>query len=164
MRYALAPGNPGIVLTEATLRSILHYRQKGIWAREAGGQLFATFEGAETIIHAATKPSRLDLRTRLGFKPNLKQQRSEIEANYKKGLHYVGSWHSHPEPIPVPSALDCASMITNFLRSSHDLKGLIMIIVGTAPLPRGVFVALVRSKEVLQLFPDSGLDNIGTTF
>jgi proteasome lid subunit RPN8/RPN11 len=62
----------------------------------------------------------------------------------------VGDWHSHPEPVPRPSYLDLHSMKECFLRSKHELRNFLLIIVGNRAGPAGLYVALV-SNEIVKL-------------
>ena len=61
---------------------------------------------------------------------------------HAKGFHYVGDWHTHPDPFPVPSDRDLDSISECMKRSRHDLSAFIMIIVGTAELPKALHVSV----------------------
>ena len=148
LRYVAATGGPGLVLTDPALASMTRFQQTGERDREAGGQLFAIFEGSDTLIIEATPPKLFDRRTRHGFRPNRTLQRREIHRQYKRGLHFVGDWHTHPESIPHPSAEDLRNMQECFSESVHSLRAFAMIILGTDPLPTGILVALVDTKSV----------------
>lgn len=117
-------------------------RQMHIWQREAGGQLFATFEGGDTVIRLATGPRALDRRTRYGFVPDRMTERREIREQHAAGLHFVGDWHTHPQTLPVPSPRDLASMTECVRRSEHALAGFLLVVVGRAAAPDGMYVAL----------------------
>ncbi|WP_377894802.1 Mov34/MPN/PAD-1 family protein [Alteromonas sp. R78001] len=98
--------------------------------KEAGGQLFARVEGSQWFIERASGPFRQDTRSRFGFKPNRKREQKEIDLAFENGLHFVGDWHSHPEPVPTPSGQDRCSILDLFKNSEHQLEGFLMIIVG----------------------------------
>ena len=53
----------------------------------------------------------------------------------------------------MPSGVDIASLQQMFTKSNHDLTSLVLVIVGTAPFPDGLFVALVTMDDVQQLQP-----------
>jgi integrative and conjugative element protein (TIGR02256 family) len=126
-------------------------RQMTIRDSEAGGQLFAKFDGSKTIVVEATGPKPLDKRSRFGFIPSRWLERLEIRAQYKMGKHFVGDWHTHPQPIPSPSSEDISSMIDCFSKSHHELKAFLMVIVGTANLPEGILVCVVDTHGVKPL-------------
>ena len=148
LRYVTVNGGPALVLADPALASMQWFRQTGKRSREAGGQLFANFEGSDTLIVEATPPKLFDRRTRHGFRPNRTLQRREIRHRYKRGFHFVGDWHTHPEPIPQPSADDLKNMQDCFSKSVHALRAFVMIILGTNPWPTGIVVALVGVKTV----------------
>ena len=148
LRYVTATGGPALVLADPTLASMTRFQQTGACDREAGGQLFAIFEGSDTLIVEATPPKLFDRRTRHRFRPNRILQRREIRHRHRRGLHFVGDWHTHPEPSPHPSADDLKNMQECFRKSVHDLRAFAMIILGTDPLPTGIFVALVGAESV----------------
>ena len=70
------------------------------------------------------------------------------------GLHFVGDWHTHPEPTPRPSEDDLKNMQECFAKSVHELRTFAMIILGTDPLQTGLHVALVGAKSVQILTTD----------
>lgn len=149
--YRLKAEGPSLVLTDEVLSVLLQHRQLKGADKEAGGQLFANFQDVDTFLVQATKPKRHDKRTRFGFAPNQWLQKLEILAQHKKGLHFVGDWHTHPESVPTPSRDDLTSMIDCFTKSRHELEAFLMVIVGTAEPPKGLFVALVNRNELFPL-------------
>lgn len=158
LRYTLPQGGPAIILSDLVLATFGRYRQLSSRAKEAGGQLFAQFDGADTILLEATPPKWLDLRSRNGFLPNRLIQQREIRERYTRGLHFVGDWHTHPELVPHPSHDDIYSMIDCFGRSLHDLRAFVLIIVGTKLLPGGLYVAVIDRKTVQEMQLASVID------
>jgi integrative and conjugative element protein (TIGR02256 family) len=154
MRFVERAGGPAIILTDKTLSTMAKYRQLDPKAKEAGGQLFAKFDSADTIIVEATTPKLLDKRTRYGFKPNRMLQKLEIYDRYRKGLHFVGDWHTHPEKYPSPSDKDISDMAECFNLSIHNLRAFVMVIMGIEPTPDGLHAALVKGKTVVHLKPE----------
>jgi hypothetical protein len=63
----------------------------------------------------------------------------------------VGDWHTHPQSVPSPSSADISSMVECFSKSRHELKAFLMVIVGTADLPEGLYVCLVDGNGVARL-------------
>jgi len=149
--YGLDSGGPAVIFYDDVIALMARYRQMTFKDKEAGGQLFARFEGGSTIIVEATEPNPLDKRARHGFIPNRWIQRLEIKSLHKRGKHFVGDWHTHPQPVPVPSGDDKRSMIECFSQSRHELKAFLMVIVGTAEPPKGLLVCLVTGEGVSRL-------------
>lgn len=144
-------GNSGqtLVLTEAVLKHFEHHRQLAAEDREAGGQLFAKFDGGNVIVERATGPRPSDRRSLLSFIPDRIAERREIRGLFKLGLHYVGDWHTHSEPQPQPSTVDAWSLRDIFRRSKHQLDGFVMIIVGNASIPESLYVG-IGNKDCIQ--------------
>lgn len=157
LRFFVESSGMSILVTDDVLLTFAEFRQVGPKDKEAGGQLFARFQEREAIVVEATPPSRLDKRSRFGFEPNRWLQRCEINDRYEKGLHYIGDWHTHPEPIPAPSSDDEANTIECFLKSKHALKAFVMVIIGTDPIPRGLYVGLVSDGQVIPLSNQPGI-------
>lgn len=151
LRYTLPHGGPAIILSDPVLATFDLYRQLSPRAKEAGGQLFAQFDDADTILLEATPPKWLDRRSRNGFVPNRWIQQREIRERYARGLHFVGDWHTHTESVPQPSHEDIYNMIDCFGRSLHDLRAFVMVIAGTRPPPEGLYIAIVDRNSAKQL-------------
>jgi len=150
-KYGLEHDGPYVILAKSVIETISRYRQLSKDDNEAGGQLFAVFEGSDTQIVEATEPKMFDKRSRCGFVPSRFIQKIEIKSRHKEGKHFVGDWHSHPEPIPTPSDLDLNSMADCFRKSRHELLSFLMIIIGTSNPPKGLFVCLVNDDGVRKL-------------
>lgn len=157
LRYVLTPGGSAVVLSDTALKTMNHYRQIAPRSKEAGGQLFARFEGDDTIIVEATPPKWCDRRNRYNFHPSRWLQQQEIRKRYACGLHFVGDWHTHPESLPQPSQKDYRNMQECFNDSIHDLNRFIMIIVGYAEAPEGLHVTLIGQNSVQLMFCENSL-------
>jgi integrative and conjugative element protein (TIGR02256 family) len=128
-------------------------RQSRPWKAEAGGQLFAILDERKIEVVAATGPRRTDRRSRWSYVPDVKREAVEIRRMHKAGLQYVGDWHTHPQSIPKPSGLDISSLQECFRLSSHDLNAFLLIVVGRAAFPAGLFVAAVDAHGAYPLTP-----------
>ncbi|WP_425351143.1 Mov34/MPN/PAD-1 family protein [Hoeflea marina] len=116
-------------------------RQKGIFSRETGGQMFARLASGKWTIEVATGARPGDRRGRLHFWPDRKAEQDEINEFYRKGLDFVGDWHTHPEDIPRPSPQDSRSIENMVRQSVHELPGMLMCIVGRAEPPHGLWLS-----------------------
>lgn len=131
------------VLTDPVLQYIAEHRQFRIWHKEAGGQLFGTFDGDTTLVAQATGPRPTDRRSRHLYRPDPAAEQREIYAMHACGFHYVGDWHTHPQREPEPSDFDTSSMIECFRKSTHRLDNFLLIVAGTADFPDGLHVSIV---------------------
>lgn len=120
---------------------------------EAGGQLFAQLSSHEVRIEQATGPRQTDSRSRTAYVPDRIAEQIEIDYWHRKGLHYVGDWHTHPELIPQPSEDDIKSIRDSFSKSQHSLHGFLLVIVGTAKVPSGLYVSLNDANIGIVLEP-----------
>jgi len=120
---------------------------------ETGGQLFATFPSSEELrIVYASGPHEKTTRRLFSVRFDLRTDQKEIERLFKqKKLHYVGDWHSHPQEIPVPSWIDKRTMRSRFIKSKHELNLMIMIIVGQAELPAGLWIGSQDASQLQEL-------------
>lgn len=141
--YPIGGSGQRLIFSQKVIDHFTAYQQKRCWQREAGGQLFARFDGDEIIIEEATGPRWNDWRTRYTYRPNRSAEQREIEARHVRGLHFVGDWHTHPEQFPTPSDQDVQSMSEMFVKSRHHLKGFVLAIVGLQHFPSGLFAAIV---------------------
>jgi len=131
-----------ICLSPEVLQHFHKHRQGSGKTTEVGGQLFAEFLDDRVRIVRATGPNTTDKRGWAWFNPDRRRQNAEIRRLFERGLHFVGDWHTHPEPQPNPSSLDLASMQDCFNKSRHQLKAFVMVIVGQASFPVGLWVGL----------------------
>ena len=141
LEYPIGGSGQILVFSEKVVRKFGRYRQKRWYQREAGGQLFARFSASRIVVEEATGPRRTDRRTRTSYVPDRAAEQREIDSRHADGLHYVGDWHTHPEPVPGPSGLDVASISESVRKSTHALNGFLLVIVGQAEPPGGLLVS-----------------------
>lgn len=142
LEYPIGNSGQVLVVPEEIVRKFRQYRQKRWYQREAGGQLFARLSLPRIVIEEATGPRDTDRRTRTSYVPDRAAEQREIDSRHPEGLHYVGDWHTHPEALPGPSALDIASISDSVRKSTHALNGFLLVIVGQAEPPRGLLVSV----------------------
>lgn len=142
-----------LCIEPAVLQRFADHRQLGPRAPEVGGQLFAAFEKYRVRITHVTGPREADRRSRCSFFPDRRLENREIKQRFGTGLHFVGDWHTHPEPHPTPSGVDLTSMSDCFRRSQHTLTHFIMIIVGQREGPAGLWVSLHDAKRCIRMKP-----------
>jgi integrative and conjugative element protein (TIGR02256 family) len=135
------------------LNHFAEYQQKDVDSLEARGQLFARFSDHEIKIISVTGPRPADHRSRYLYLPNRREEHREIDEMHRKGLHFVGDWHTHPEDVLAPSPSDIRTIKEAVAKSRHHLHGLLMIVVGSGDFPTGLHVSLNTAACHLRLSP-----------
>ena len=151
LRIPLGDSGEMVILTDAVLEHLQRHQQLRKRDTEAGGQLFGRIQDKTITIEEATGPRRSDIRSRYSYIPDRKAEQREINDRFPSGLHFIGDWHTHPEPIPYPSGTDLDNMRECVKKSRRAVSGFLLIIVGTAPLPSGLHVSLHDGKHTLLL-------------
>lgn len=140
--YPVGSTGEVIVLVDSVVAHVTQFAQHDSQANEAGGQLFARLEENRVIVAEATGPRPTDYCSRASFRPDRSAERKEIKSYHRRGLHFVGDWHTHPEPVPTPSTTDVASITECYSRSIHSLGAFVLLIVGTKDPPLGFWLSL----------------------
>jgi integrative and conjugative element protein (TIGR02256 family) len=155
LRFRIGNSGQRLVLTPTVLNHVAMYQQIESFSAEAGGQLFARFSDAEIRVERATGPRISDRRSRYGYVPDRRREQEEIDALHRRGLHFIGDWHTHPEPRPCPSTSDIRSIQQAVRESTHHLNGFILLIAGTDRFPAGLFVSLYFGQDEASITLDS---------
>jgi integrative and conjugative element protein (TIGR02256 family) len=142
IQYRIGASSQLLVLSDPVLGQLRRHRQLRWYQREAGGQLFARFDGNRIRVEEVTGPRPMDRRTRTSYRPDRRAEQAEIFDRHARGLHYVGDWHTHPERYPQPSSPDAQSIAECVAKSKHQLNGFVLIIVGQAEPPEGLHVSV----------------------
>ena len=149
--YRLGKSGQRLIFTRSVLDHFRKHRQDGPRKREAGGQIFARFRLPDILLQEVTGPRARDRRTRVSYWPDKVSEQREINSRHRRGLHFIGDWHTHPQDIPSPSRVDISSIQDAFLKSSHTLNGFILVIVGRCPIPTGLCVSLCNETSIIPL-------------
>jgi len=140
--FALDDCGAHLVFSDKVLLHFAQHQQRKRRDVEAGGQLFARLTPFEVFIEEATGPRLSDHRARMSYVPDRLAERAEIREKFSEGLHYVGDWHTHPERNAKPSSIDKATIADCTQKSSHELQGFILAVVGYGQLPECLHVSL----------------------
>lgn len=128
---------------------------------ESGGLLFSNLAAEDCInITEISTPSFLDIRNKFFFNHNKINAQKRINTNFKKGLHYIGDWHSHPEEIATPSNKDIESIKDIFRSSKHKLNFMIHIIIGQSKNPNDIYMCITDGNKILRCSPNLTHENI----
>lgn len=153
LEFPIGQSGQHIIIDANVLEHFDNHRQLRWWQSEAGGHLYAQFEGNAIRLTRATGPQPSDLRSRFFFSFSKKRAQNEIDRHFAEGLEYVGDWHTHPEDKPTPSGIDLSTMKSRFHSSQHRLRAFLFIIVGRISFPEGLAVMLHDGKECISLAP-----------
>lgn len=151
--YPIGTSGQNLVLDDEVLEHFSRHRQLRFWQREAGGLLFARLAPGAIEVLVATGPRSSDRRCRYSYRGDRNAEQREILEYYARDLHFVGSWHTHPERYPMPSRADRRTMHEAVNKSQHRLNAFVLAIVGQAAFPAGLNISLFspNSHHVLQV-------------
>lgn len=115
------------------LETLYAHAQSGPNQNEAGGEIFAADPNASGLVLAAAMgPNREDRRSRWAFNPDIGITTRNRGEAFKKGLHAVGLWHTHPEQCPYPSELDRSTTRKYLEAFNGDRQRYLMVIIGNS--------------------------------
>ena len=146
------------ICVDINSRCIAHwaqYRQTRIWHKERGGLLFAPTVGSRTgsvEIVNASGPHAADQAGRRWLKLDHTQCMIDINDRFEEGLHFVGYWHTHPEPRPILSNMDRRSLTRVLKLGGVDLTRIIAFVVGNDKTEVFCSAYLVNSESEEALF------------
>lgn len=151
LKLPLGNSDEMVILTEPVLEHFRRHQQLRKRDTEAGGQLFGRIQEKMITIEEATGPRRSDIRSRYSYIPDRNAEQREINDRFSSGLHFIGDWHTHPEPIPHASGTDLDNMRECVKKSRRAVSGFLLVIVGAAPLPSGLHASLHDGNDMLLL-------------
>lgn len=80
--------------------------------KERGGILIGQRREEHLHVHEATLPMRFDWGTRFAFRRCAAGHQAIATRRWRSSggtMDWIGEWHSHPQAVPSPSAIDLAS-------------------------------------------------------
>ena len=135
-----------IKLCQNVIDTMLKYKQKGFFSKEAGGILMGKENKSDEniIINHITVPMSEDKRKYNKFIRKDKRHVEVFKNLYRTSeetLRYIGEWHTHPEAIPNFSEID----LNNWKKISKDSNNnnYYHIIVGY----EAIRIWVMKSKE-----------------
>lgn len=147
LTYRLAGASWSLVLEASVVSFLMGQAQRGFRSRERIGQLYSRdLTGPRVVVDAATQ---LDPRQSSYARVTFDAQRMAAErmTQFERGLHFVGLWHTHPEPDPVPSELDRRLAEDHAGAASDKLAGIVFMIVGNLRSARSLRVWVQESAS-----------------
>lgn len=144
-------------IEDAALRHIRRFRQQGRSAKEAGGQLFGLVTDEWVIVSKAVGPSASDERGPFSFRSDPNVAQKAIQRLHKRGLLYLGEWHTHAELIALPSPSDLHAMQQLMKRSHLNTRALLLVILGLGHPDTDVGAWYVDENNFLRAIVGSGV-------
>ena len=131
------------------------HRRMAATAAESFGVLIGTvsMDRAEVWIEALTTPKRLDRGWRLGFEMRDPGHEQDVRRMFERSGRqriYLGTWHTHPEPVPGPSRVDKRDWV-KCVRANPG-RPLVFVVVGTSEIRP--FVRIRRGFKALGRKPE----------
>lgn len=123
-------------LTWGTVTQMKNFVQDTTDKEEAGGVLLGRFilDCSDVVVDQITVPVQEDRRSRFRFFRSAKEHQQAIFRVWRRSkgtCNYLGEWHTHPEPDPLPSALDLQTWHRKLSKDRFDSDVLYFVIVGT---------------------------------
>ncbi len=130
--YKLKPEG-ALVFSSEAIRSFTDHRQP-VGADEAGGILLGRlFRDSGVVVEVATPPGPFDKAGPRFFH----RSRESAQQHVDKAWHdsggeqvYLGEWHTHPSPVPLPSWRDRTMIRNMFKQTRMEISFLILVVVG----------------------------------
>lgn len=100
---------------------------------ESGGFIVG-YENRTTgniVLEKISHPYYLDKKTRFYFGIRDIRHKIFLHRMSKSGSYYIGTWHSHPQIIPIPSALDLNDWHSTLKEDRSGSRYFFFIIAGT---------------------------------
>ena len=126
----------GFKLPEHVVVQMRAYTQREATQKEAGGILLGRYilDSADAVVDQITVPMKDDVRTRINFvrsKRGHQESAAQVWSKSRGTQHYLGEWHTHPEPVPMPSRVDVMNWRRLLAHHRPDPDPLYFVIVGT---------------------------------
>lgn len=137
-------------ISPPALQHVNRHIQSTPLATEAGGQLFGTINADQVCVTEVSGPYAGDERSRYRYRSNPTAAQRAIDEHHKRGLLYLGEWHTHAEDSPSASSLDDDAMHRLISSSQLNSDALLMMIVGRARGAAGLAVWSVFRKTIRQ--------------
>ena len=142
-------GNYRVVLPRSVESQLIEFKQDNLNDSESAGLLVGHVKNNGDIwINKITKPKEKDIRTRAYFKLDAEahqKELNEIYTNSDQSLGYLGTWHTHPQNIPIPSGLDISDWKKHCNENAD--RPLIFVVVGL----KKVSIYMIEFNKVVEL-------------
>lgn len=128
-------GGARIEIATPAVEKLLACRQLEEAAAEAGGVLLGRYilDTDDVVVDDITRPCADDVRDRFSFKRSAPAHQAAIDDAWTSTagrIHYLGEWHTHPQPDPTPSRTDIRDWKRRLRKDRFDADFLLFVIAG----------------------------------
>lgn len=138
-----------IILPNTIKEQLIKFRQNDLDDCESAGLLVGHVKNnGDTWINNITTPKETDIRSRAFFKLDDVAHQNDLDnlhASSDQLLGYLGTWHTHPQNIPIPSSVDIEDWKKHY--NENIDRRLFFVVVGL----KKVSIYTIESKEVLEV-------------
>lgn len=119
--------------------SMQRFLQQRPEAPESGGVLIGRWllESADVIVDEITMPGPKDYGSRFHFHRDKFHHQQVVDEAWHMSDHtatWLGEWHTHPQPHPVPSCIDRLGWGFRLVRDQAGGEALFFVIAGTSTI------------------------------
>ena len=127
----------------------MKYKQVEKHSIESCGILIGThsLDGKKIEIHHITEPSSNDIRKKYFFKMNSQFHQKKLNKIFIESgdeCVYLGTWHTHPEKIPMPSKCDINDWKKQYKENNKMFDKMCFMIIG-------------QTSKIIWMINDSGI-------
>lgn len=143
-------------IDEAVVIEMRRHIQDDRLKPEAGGVLLGRFivGTVDVVVDQVTVPMPGDKRSLLHFNRAARNHQAVIDRRWVDSKHtcnYLGGWHTHPEPFPIPSWIDRMDWRRALRKNRFDGETLYFIIIGTREIR--VWEGNRHAGKIVELIP-----------
>lgn len=134
-----------IVIHREPLEILNSFTQNSIKAPESGGIIIGKIIQGQINIIKLSVPTILDKSSRTNFERNKVSAQIILDYEFYNSngqLTYLGEWHTHPEPFPVPSRTDLQMLKQQFKSNKIMTEFILFLIKGT----KGIYLRIMDEE------------------
>lgn len=135
-------GKYKISISDDVLLTLEKFKQKE-GENESGGIILGlVYHDSSVCITKISLPNSSDKASRFSFERDKKIAQAIVDEEFYSSngkIIYLGEWHTHPEPHPLPSSVDIKMIKKQFKKNTINEDFLIMMIQGTENLYLAVY-------------------------
>lgn len=124
-----------LIIVEHALKQMQAFAQHRSEDQEAGGVLLGRYllDSRDVVVDEVSTPQSSDRRSRYGFFRSSKHEQLARQRWLEESSTsaYLGLWHTHPEPDPMPSRVDQIDWRKAMACDTYEGDRLFFPIVGT---------------------------------
>ncbi|MCT1531331.1 Mov34/MPN/PAD-1 family protein [Sphingobacterium daejeonense] len=134
-----------IVIHREPLEILNSFTQNSTKAPESGGIIIGKIIQGQINIIKLSVPTILDKSSRTNFERNKVSAQIILDYEFYNSngqLTYLGEWHTHPEPFPVPSRTDLQMLKQQFKSNKIMTEFILLLIRGT----KGIYLRIMDEE------------------